>query len=263
MTDIVSPSTDLLQVGKGIAVFKPVGSSVFYDMGNAPEIELTPASDKLDHFSSREGTKTKDLSFTISKTAELRIVLEEFSHKNLAMLTMATIDETDPENPIIEIGAQDKVSGEFRFYGMNDRGPKYLVIFPSVDFLPSGSLNLISDEFGQMEVTGSVNVSSGRFGTMQRRTDTGNPPVNIAAPPIVGGGTEGDTLTAGTGTWLGEPTSYSYVWKRNGVAIGGATASTYVLTAPDIHASITVTVTAVNANGSDTATSAARVPTAY
>jgi hypothetical protein len=35
------------------------------------------------------------------------------------------------------------------------------------------------------------------------------------------------------------------------------------LVAPDVHASITVTVTATNAFGSDTATSAARIPTAY
>jgi hypothetical protein len=87
--------------------------------------------------------------------------------------------------------------------------------------------------------------------------------VKIAAPVISGSKTEGDTLTASTGTWLGSPTSYTYVWKRNGVAIGGATDATYVLVAPDIHASITVTVTATNANGSDTATSAARIPTAY
>jgi hypothetical protein len=263
MVDIVSPSTDLLQVGKGIAVFKPVGSTVFYDMGNAPEIEMTPASEKLDHFSSREGTRIKDLSITIEKTAELRIVLEEFQSQNLAMLLLGDVDNSDPEFPIINIGTQNKVSGEFRFYGQNDVGPKYTVIFPSVDMLPSGSLNLISDEFGQMEVTGQLNAVGGKFGTMQRRDDTGNAPVNIAEPPITGGGTEGDTITAGTGTWLGAPTSYTYVWKRNGTPIPAATNATYVLTAPDIHASITVTVTATNANGSDTATSAAFIPTAY
>lgn len=264
MTLAVTSSTDLLQVGKGIAVFKKSGESVFRDLGNCPEIEITPSADNLDHFSSRTGTKTKDKTIVISSSAELRIVMEEMAAFNLSLLLTGSIDETDPEAPVVNIGGQNAVRGEFRFYGMNDVGPRWSVVIPTVDFLPSGSLNLISDEWGNMEVTGQMAANaSGVFGTMTPRDDSGNPPVNIAEPVISGGATEGDTLSASTGTWLGVPTSYSYVWKRNGVAIPAATAATYVLTNPDIHASITVTVTATNTNGSDTATSAARIPTAY
>ena len=263
MTLPVTSSTDLLQVGKGIAVFKKLGETVFRDLGNCPEIEITPSADNLDHFSARTGTKLKDKTIVISSSAELRVVMEEMAAFNLSLLFTGAVDESDPEFPIVNIGGQNAVRGEFRFYGMNDVGPKWNVIVPVVDFLPSGSLNLISDEWGNMEVTGQLAASNGIFGTMQPRDDTGNPPVNIAAPVISGGATEGDTLTASDGTWLGNPTSFTYVWKRGGTPIGGATSATYVLTAPDIHASITVTVTATNTNGSDTATSAARVPTAY
>jgi hypothetical protein len=264
MTLAVTSSTDLLQVGKGIAVFKKEGETTFRDLGNCPEIELTPSADNLDHFNARTGTKTKNKTIVISSSCELRIVMEEMAAFNLSLLLTGSIDESDPEVPVVNIGGQNAVRGEFRFYGMNDVGPKWNVTIPTVDFLPSGKLNLISDEWGNFEVTGQMAANdSGVFGTMTPRDDTGNPPVNIAAPVISGGKTEGDTLTASTGTWLGSPTSYTYVWKRNGVAIGGATAATYVLVAPDIHASITVTVTATNANGSDTATSAARIPTAY
>jgi hypothetical protein len=209
MTLPVTSNTDLLQVGKGIAVFKKSGESTFRDLGNCPEIEITPSADNLDHFSARTGTKLKDKTIVVSSSAELRIVMEEMAAFNLSLLLTGAIDESDPEVPVVNIGGQNAVRGEFRFYGMNDVGPKWNVIVPIVDFLPSGSLNLISDEWGNMEVTGQMAASNGIFGTMRPRDDTGNPPVNIAEPVISGGATEGDVLTASNGTWLGSPTSYT------------------------------------------------------
>ena len=84
------------------------------------------------------------------------------------------------------------------------------------------------------------------------------PPVNTVAPAITGTAEQGQTLTASTGTWSGTPT-YAYQWKRGGGNIGGATASTYVLTGTDAGATITVTVTATNAGGSTSATSSSAV----
>ncbi|MEF2551983.1 hypothetical protein VQ042_11530 [Aurantimonas sp. A2-1-M11] len=82
-------------------------------------------------------------------------------------------------------------------------------------------------------------------------------PTNSALPVISGTTAEGQTLTSTTGTWSGYPTpTYAYQWKRDGVAISGATASTYTLVAADVGTTITVTVTATNSEGSDTATSA-------
>ena len=89
------------------------------------------------------------------------------------------------------------------------------------------------------------------------------PPVNSGAPAVSGTPLAGQTLTASTGTWLGAPTSYAYAWKRcdaagtTNTAIAGATASTYRLAAADTGARIAVTVTAANALGSGSATSAA------
>ncbi len=84
----------------------------------------------------------------------------------------------------------------------------------------------------------------------------GAAPVNTVLPTISGVLTIAQILTATNGTWTNSPTSYTYQWKRNGVAIGGATSSTYTTVVADSGATITVTVTASNASGSTSATSA-------
>jgi uncharacterized repeat protein (TIGR01451 family) len=92
---------------------------------------------------------------------------------------------------------------------------------------------------------------------------TGNLPVNTAPPLIAGPTSVGQTLTASTGIWTGNPTSYTYQWERcdehaeNCQPIPGATKSTYLLTSSDNDARIRVMVTATNGYGSTSATSLA------
>jgi hypothetical protein len=93
-------------------------------------------------------------------------------------------------------------------------------------------------------------------------------PTNTGLPTITGTAQAGQTLTASTGSWSGDPTSFAFQWQRcdvagNGcVAISGATAGTYVVAAADSGARLRVAVTATNATGSATAVSAptAQVP---
>lgn len=81
-------------------------------------------------------------------------------------------------------------------------------------------------------------------------------PANTAAPAITGNATVGEVLTRTMGTWTGTPApTYATAWKRDGVAIAGATAETYTLVEDDLNAEITVTVTATNSAGNASATS--------
>lgn len=82
-------------------------------------------------------------------------------------------------------------------------------------------------------------------------------PSNTVLPSISGTQQSGQTLTATSGTWLNDPTSYAYQWKRSGNPISGATSSSYALVSADVDSTITVTVTATNVAGSKAATSAA------
>jgi hypothetical protein len=87
-------------------------------------------------------------------------------------------------------------------------------------------------------------------------------PSNTAAPTVSGTAQEGQTLTAGTGTWASSSaTKYAYQWQRcnsTGAAcanIAGATNQTYVVGSADVGNRIRVLVTATNSDGSSSAPS--------
>ncbi len=88
------------------------------------------------------------------------------------------------------------------------------------------------------------------------------PPTNTAVPVITGSTVVGGTLTANTGSWTGNPTSYSYQWQRcnaHGAACVGlvTTGPTYTVGSVDIGNTLRAVVTATNTVGSATAASAA------
>lgn len=108
---------------------------------------------------------------------------------------------------------------------------------------------------------GAFNWSS--LGTFDAGVATGVP-VNTVLPSIGGIQTVGQVVTASNGSWTNFPTSFTYQWKKGGVNIGGATASTYLLVSGDAGALIIVTVTASNVGfgAGAPATSAAITPAA-
>ena len=86
-------------------------------------------------------------------------------------------------------------------------------------------------------------------------------PVNTALPTISGTPQVGQTLTAGNGTWTGNPTSFAYQWLRcnpggsSCVNVANGTQRTYTLVGADAGRTIRVRVTATNADGSTAAQS--------
>jgi hypothetical protein len=91
----------------------------------------------------------------------------------------------------------------------------------------------------------------------------GSPPVNAVRPFVSGTERAGSVLTASTGTWTGSlPLTYTYQWQRCNAsgsgcaAIAGSTSSSYVATPADVGATLAVQVTARNAAGSATVSSA-------
>lgn len=113
---------------------------------------------------------------------------------------------------------------------------------------------------------GSRTAASNATATVQAGTTSG-PPRNTAEPSIGGTTTQGQTLTASGGSWVGAaPITFAYQWVRcaadggradgsNCPAISGATSTRYVLTAADVGQRLRVRVTGRNASGALTVAS--------
>ncbi len=91
-------------------------------------------------------------------------------------------------------------------------------------------------------------------------------PVNTAEPQVSGSAVQGQKLSATTGSWSNNPTSFAFQWRRcpknggkgdasNCTVIAGATSGSYVLVGADVGFTIRVRVTASNADGSSSAAS--------
>jgi hypothetical protein len=86
-------------------------------------------------------------------------------------------------------------------------------------------------------------------------------PVNTAPPAISGTPKVGQTLTVSNGTWSNTPTSYTYQWQRctsttTCTNIANAVGQSYVVRQADGGDSLRARVTAINADGRATASSA-------
>lgn len=87
-------------------------------------------------------------------------------------------------------------------------------------------------------------------------------PKNTSPPTISGTPKVGDTLTAAPGSWSGNPTSFAYQWQRCDADVAvcsdviGATGNTYGVLTADLGYRLRVHVTAKNAKGTGSATSA-------
>jgi Concanavalin A-like lectin/glucanases superfamily len=108
-------------------------------------------------------------------------------------------------------------------------------------------------------VADTISVQSGS-------STTATAPANTSPPTITGTAQQGLTLSAGPGTWSGtQPINFTYQWQRcdstgGGCSpVGGATATSYTLTAADVGSTVEVTVSGSNMAGSAAASS---VPTA-
>jgi hypothetical protein len=69
------------------------------------------------------------------------------------------------------------------------------------------------------------------------------PAISGVTPTITGVARVGALQTARPGVWSPSPITFSYQWKRNGVAISGATLATYRPVVADVGATLTVSVT--------------------
>lgn len=125
-----------------------------------------------------------------------------------------------------------------------------------------GVVKIYSTVLTSAEVTADYNSTSARYAATPT-CPIPAAPSNSVAPSISGTTAYGATLTAANGTWSGNPTSYTYQWRRASSSggtysdIAGATSQSYTLATADIGNYLKVNVTATNAGGSNAALSTA------
>jgi len=111
--------------------------------------------------------------------------------------------------------------------------------------------------FSRVNGTGPNNVAKRKFSignnhgeVLALAAGAGTAPAFTSAPTIAGTETVGEVLTATTGTVTGSPApNKTWQWYRDGIAIAGATATTYTLVVGDATHAITVEETATNSAG--------------
>ncbi len=167
-----SPDVLNYYIGKGVVSIKLDGEGSFRNIGNVPELELTPVIEKLDHFSSTGGIKTKDRSVATTVGGTLRIVLDEITSQNLSLALVGAHDTNSASDLEIDILSLSELKGAVNFVGSNDVGQQLDFSLLSVDFSAGAAVNLISDEWGQIEITGELLSVAGAFGTMTVRDTT-------------------------------------------------------------------------------------------
>jgi hypothetical protein len=72
----------------------------------------------------------------------------------------------------------------------------------------------------------------------------GDAPAPTSAPTVLGTPKIGETLTANPGAWGTPEPAFAYQWRRDGVAIPGATSATYTVLAADAAHTLSFAVTA-------------------
>src|SRR5580765_7174405 len=131
-----SPDVHNYHIGKGIVTFKETGGSTFTDLGNAPSFIYTPTVEKKEHFSSREGIKTKDFTAITQVGATIKFTLDEITATNLAFFALGDVDTTVPGTITINGLSKAEFTGDIKVEGTNDIGQK-VDFTATVSFVPS------------------------------------------------------------------------------------------------------------------------------
>ena len=157
-----SPSVQNYHIGKGIVSFKETGSATFVDLGNAPSFVYTPNVEKKEHFSSREGIKTKDFTAITQISATIKVTLDEITPENLAMFALGDLASDGTITGLTKA----EFTGTLKVIATNDIG-QHVGWTGDISFVPSGDFSFItdSDDFSTLELEAEVQKAvDGSFG---------------------------------------------------------------------------------------------------
>jgi hypothetical protein len=157
MPSAAAPNTGNYSVLKAVVKYSSDGGTTFRHLGNCKQAKVAFKVTFLDHYSEMTGTRVRDKRVPKDKTGELVLILDEWDPKNVAMNVMGSYAPGSSGAPgTIEILSLAEVKGWVRIIGVNEVGVKMQWDFPNTEFEPTGDLQLISDEWAEMEMTAAI-----------------------------------------------------------------------------------------------------------
>lgn len=146
-------SVNNLTIGKGIlSIAQWSGGSIgaYYDMGNVNSLEVEPVLERLPHYSSRSGFRTKDRNPIVQTEYTLNFVAEEICAENLNRFLLGTLQG---ENTVYGLMGTN-IEYACRFVSDNPIGPNQTWDFWKLTLSPNGAMQLIGEEWMSMSFTG-------------------------------------------------------------------------------------------------------------
>ena len=141
-----SPDVQNYHIGKGIVSFQGGRRLDLHRPRQRPSFVYTPAVEKKEHFSSREGVKTKDFTAITQVGATIKFTLDEITATNLAFFALGDVDTTVPTAPSPStVFPRPSLPASIKVVGTNDIGQKVDFI-ATVSFVPTGDFSFITDE---------------------------------------------------------------------------------------------------------------------
>jgi hypothetical protein len=123
----------------------------YEDMGNCPTAEIEPVIERLPHYSSRTGYKTKDKNPVILTEYMLRFDLDEISAPNLTRFLLATrAAGTGVIKAMVAIDSEFAV----KLVEDNPSGKNKTWEFHRMTLKPAGAMALITEEWAAMSYEG-------------------------------------------------------------------------------------------------------------
>jgi hypothetical protein len=147
------PSTDYYTLGRGLlSIAEWTGSApgTYQDVGNCPRFDVTLSEQKLEHFSSRSGLRTKDKVVTLEVGYTINFDLDEISRENLAKFLKGTLSGSAT---ILGLQGADKTFA-IKFVSQNPSGKNFTWEFWKVKLSPASALALIGDDWQKLSFSG-------------------------------------------------------------------------------------------------------------